>query len=282
LSVTSIKIVTINILRDLSRWEQRRKLLVEGLAGVQADIIAIQEVALPEDNAAWLAEQLNQRTPANRPYAHYLCPKTGQKPDEGIAILSRLPVEEHATLDLGSQNRVAQSIRVETDTHTLVCANVHLFWFPGDLKDRLKQVGRLIRWLDKLPQKTGLVLCGDFNSPPHSSTILKLKRRFVSAYQERHGSEPKCTVPTQLPVSKLFQAATLRFILANWKHILKIDPTWQGTLDYIFINKQLKVEECELILNQPAPDNHRLYPSDHFGLYARIAQGDPPESRKNI
>lgn len=276
MSSSNIKIVTINILRDLSRWEQRRWLLVEGLSAAQADIITLQEVALPENNAAWLAEQLTNRSLEGRSYEHFLCPKTGPEPEEGIAILSRLPVEEHATLDLGSQNRVAQYIKVKTGELSLVCANVHLFWFPGKSKERLEQVDRLFKWLDGPSRETGFVLCGDFNSPPQSPTIHKVEQRWVSAYKERHGEEPNCTVPTPLPVSKLFQASTLfRFILTNWRQIPRINPGWRGTLDYIFVNDQVKVEECELILDEPAHGKPRLYPSDHFGLYASLALGDP-------
>jgi endonuclease/exonuclease/phosphatase family metal-dependent hydrolase len=283
LSDSKIKIVTINILRDLSRWERRRELLVDGLAAVQADVIALQEVALPQNNAAWLAERLNQRSPIEMPYQHYLCPKTGRQPDEGIAFLCRLPVEEHVTLDLGSQNRVAQSIKVKTGAHTLVCANVHLFWYPGKSMERLKQVERIFRWLNDLSWETGLVLCGDFNSTPHSPTIQVVEQRLRSAYKDRHGEEPGYTAPTQLPVSKPFQAITLfRFILSNWSQIPNINPAWRGTLDYIFVNPFLKVEECELILNHPAPGNPRLYPSDHFGLYAQLGFSHASENGESV
>lgn len=54
-----VKVVTINILFEMEKWAQRRELLVEGLAAQQADLIGLQEVKLPEDNSAWLAQQLN-------------------------------------------------------------------------------------------------------------------------------------------------------------------------------------------------------------------------------
>jgi endonuclease/exonuclease/phosphatase family metal-dependent hydrolase len=255
-------------------------LLVDGLTEVQADIIALQEVALPHNNADWLAEQLNRRSPKNDPYMHYLCPKAGKRPKEGIAILTRLPVEVHAKLDLGSQNRVAQLIKIVSGEYSLIFANVHLFWFPGKSKERLLQVDRIFRWLDNFSQDASLVLCGDFNSPPESPTIQKVEQRFVSAYKLKHGKEPDFTVPTRLPVSKLFQTATLlRFLLTQWKQIRNIDFTWRGTLDYIFVDNQAMVEECELILNQPAPGRPNLYPSDHLGLCANIIMSAPEESR---
>ena len=54
-----VKVVTINILFKMKDWAQRRELLLEGLAAEQPDLIALQEVKLPEDTSAWLAERLS-------------------------------------------------------------------------------------------------------------------------------------------------------------------------------------------------------------------------------
>ena len=42
----SLRVVTINILNDLSHWEARRSLLVQGLAAVMPDLVTLQEVSL--------------------------------------------------------------------------------------------------------------------------------------------------------------------------------------------------------------------------------------------
>ena len=55
MTTTQLRIVTINILNDLSQWEARRELLAQGLADVQPDLIAVQEVNLPTENSTWLA-----------------------------------------------------------------------------------------------------------------------------------------------------------------------------------------------------------------------------------
>ena len=47
----TVKIVTVNILDDLLRWSERRSLLADGLAELDADLIALQEVTLPENKA---------------------------------------------------------------------------------------------------------------------------------------------------------------------------------------------------------------------------------------
>jgi endonuclease/exonuclease/phosphatase family metal-dependent hydrolase len=45
---------------------------------------------------------------------------------------------------------------------------------------------------------------------------------------------------------------------------------WRGTLDYVFVNEHVGVHDCRVILNQPAPHDPTLYPSDHVGLAATL------------
>jgi endonuclease/exonuclease/phosphatase family metal-dependent hydrolase len=108
--MSAFKIVTLNILNDLSqpmRWEERRTLLAAGLAALDPDFIALQEVHLPENNAQWLADELGG-------YSVHLCPRNGALRDkEGEAILSRQPVREHHTLDLRTQQRVAHLVKAQ-------------------------------------------------------------------------------------------------------------------------------------------------------------------------
>ena len=77
-----LTIATLNLLNDLKFWNERAPLIVRNLAELSPDLIAFQEVALPENNAAWLADQLDG-------YAVYLCPLTNKRGCcEGLAILT--------------------------------------------------------------------------------------------------------------------------------------------------------------------------------------------------
>jgi hypothetical protein len=38
----------------------------------------------------------------------------------------------------------------------------------------------------------------------------------------------------------------------------------------VFINQHLRVQNCQLILTEPAPNDPTLYPSDHFGIAAEL------------
>ena len=87
--LSTFSLVTINILNDLSLWEQRSTLLVDQLEKLNADLIAIQEVRLKGEssNAHWLCEMLNQcqENPGKSvPYQVSLCQRTGMlKNNEG-------------------------------------------------------------------------------------------------------------------------------------------------------------------------------------------------------
>jgi len=269
--LTLIKILTINLLNDLSRWDERKNLIAQGVNDLQPDLIALQEVTLPLNTAQWLADHLGG-------YTVHLCPKTGKaKNREGIAILNRLPVEGEAYLDLQRQGRVAQYVRLKIKDKRLIVANTHLYWEPGESKERMRQVERLLEWLRTTPADAAIV-CGDFNGEPDQLSIKRMRKHFASAHQTSHGKEPDYTCPTPL---KNKRNAVMRFTRAAWSFRWRLNaiwagkaknaaPDWRGTLDYIFVNDGVNVKACDVVLNRPAPHDPTLYPSDHFGLMATL------------
>ena len=78
---------------------------------------------------------------------------------------------------------------------------------------------------------------------------------FRSAYREVNGAEPGVTWPTGL------QAPAMD---------LDGDPR---CLDYIWIRGSVQVESAKLAFDRPAVDDETLFPSDHFGLEARLTIG---------
>lgn len=257
----TLTVVTINILRELKRWPERRALLAQGLAEQNADLIAVQEVALPENTAQWLANTLGG-------YQVWLCPKTGARARrEAIAILSRLPVEGHTTLDLRTQWRVAHYVRVDLAGRPLLFCNGHYYWKPLESAQRVRQVRLLLDWLGALPEALPLIAVGDFNGTPESRALQLMRTRFASAYAAVHGREPDWTCPTPLGYSGWAHWVKSFLLSLMTNHQLKL---WRGTLDYIFVNSHIRVNDGRVILNQPAPDDPTLYPSDHVGLAATL------------
>lgn len=260
-----VKVVTINILFELEDWEQRRQLLVQGLAAEQPDLIALQEVRLPEDTSIWLAEQLNM------PY-RYVVPRQQLGKHgiaDGIAILSRHPFQRQEMLALQSQGRVVQFVQVDIQGQPWGFCNGHYYWYPGSHPDRDQQVQQMLAWLEQMSLSCPVVAVGDFNGTPETSAILLMRQSFTSAYAACHGQEPEFTCPT--PLKKRKRLKYLRHIVLNLIVHRTLQP-WRGTLDYIFVNSQVQVRDCRVILNQPAPHSRTLYPSDHFGLVADLDQ----------
>ena len=258
-----LKIVTINILTDLSRWAQRRSLLLQGLAVLSPDLIAMQEVKLPQNPARWLADQLG--------YPHILLsPKMRYSASrEALAILSRLPFKEESVLDLGGQDRIAQRVGLDLGNSTIYIANSHLYWQPGESPARLQQVERLQNWLLGFSGNPPGIVCGDFNGTPETHAIQLMRQRYLSAYTAIHGKEPDYTCPTPLPRSPWSVTRTFLgfFLLIRPQHI---NLSWRGTLDYVFVDPRLAVTQCQVVLDQASPENPRIYPSDHFGLFTEI------------
>jgi endonuclease/exonuclease/phosphatase family metal-dependent hydrolase len=268
--MSNVSVVTLNLLNDLRRWDERKDLIVSELRHMQPDLIALQEVKLPVNNGQWIAEQLGG-------YSVHLTPKDGKKhsQEEALAILSRLPVDDFHSTSLGTQNRVAQCVRVAVDGKRMLLVNGHFFWYPGEHSARSQQIRVLQAWLKKHAdaEPAGIAVCGDFNGTPETQAIQAMRAplgwaQFESAHVRKHGREPDWTCPTPLQWrhepwrGAVFHAAGLA--------LQKRRGPWRGTLDYIFVNEQVKVEECRVVLNQHAPHDPTLYPSDHLGIQATL------------
>lgn len=266
-----LTILTLNLLNDLTNWEQRAPLILETVRHWAPDIIAFQEVTLPENNAAWLVSNLAD-------YSLHLTPLTRRRGKrEGLAILSRLPVESHEVLPLSEQNRVAQRVILRQGRQRLMFVNTHLFWSPIDDLIRKRQVERIMKWL---PKDLPAIICGDFNALPEYKAIKLIKRHYHSAHEAIHGEEPCYTFPTPLqrgPGLRNSARSTALTVIGQWiKNDCSNDETvtWRGTLDYIFTHPEIRVVDCQLTFDQALPGNPAIYPSDHYGLAARLTLPD--------
>ena len=94
-----------------------------------------------------------------------------------------------------------------------------------------------------------------------------MRDRFTSAYTAYNGREPEYTCPT--PLARRGWRRKLRQTWLNWKAHRTLRP-WRGTLDYIFVSAHWQVKTCQLILTQPQERDRTIYPSDHFGLAAKL------------
>lgn len=250
---------------------RRRELVRDALTALMADVVALQEVAFEpaesvpgeQSSAEWLATHAG--------YAHIaVCDRhVNHLNREAVALISRLPLEDPACLHFEGQRRVAQAARLQVGDRAVIVANTHLFWQPGESSERLRQVNRLINWLDETAGGLPCIVAGDFNGEPHTGAIQCMLADYDSAYARVHGREPEFTFPTPLKRSLIERLSDVLDLLRYIRpQAIKLDL--RSTLDYIFVDPCLQVIDCRLAFDRAAPDDPLCFPSDHYGLWARI------------
>jgi endonuclease/exonuclease/phosphatase family metal-dependent hydrolase len=142
----TIKVLTLNLRHNLDRWQERLPLILDTLLAESPDIIALQEVCLPIQQAELIANLLNDRT--QHPYSTFTGQKWGEDADEGIALLSRLPVRVYEHTNLPVTSRLAQRLRVLLDRQSVDVVNTHLHHQPTfEETIRLPQMQHILRWM---------------------------------------------------------------------------------------------------------------------------------------
>ena len=246
----SLDVATLNLRNIADRWPERLPLLLQDMASIQPDLLGLQECvfAVGQDRvlgAAGAGSYQIERGWAGRP-------------EYGNSILVRSPLQAASPerLDLG-MNRSALRVAISTSGGSVVAMVVtHLHHVPVDESEREGQARALVTWLAERPAPGGTIVVGDFNAEPVEATYqVMVDAGFRSAYREANGTEPDVTWPSGI------QAPGMD---------IDGDP---GCLDYIWLTGELHAETSRLAWDRPAVGDPTLYPSDHFGLVARIRVG---------
>ena len=248
--MTSLTIATLNIRNLADRWWERAPLLFSEFAALQPDVIGLQEVVYPLQQDRLIGASGEGRYLSHRGWAG--------RPEYGNAMLVResLGSDSAERLELGS-NRSALRIRIETAGQpgwTFVVT--HLHHTVEDEGTRAAQATALVAWLEDRSVPAPLVVVGDFNAEPVEPTYrIMTDAGFRSAHLLANGTEPAVTWPSGIQAPAMDTDG---------------DP---GCLDYIWVRGAIEVESCRVVFDRPAVDDPTLYPSDHFGLVARIRIG---------
>lgn len=239
-----IGVATFNIWHDAGgRWPTRLQLLTAALRAADADAIALQEVL--EDASRGLPNQADTIAQAlGYPEVHFVAPDPEGAPKRyGNAILTRLPVIEVARRKLEplSDFRTAIRVRVRMDAGPVDIVATHLAWEPEAAAVRAQQLADLLAWLpgDGVP----LIVMGDFNAPLDDPGLAAMgPPRFLSAL-------PRGAAATTLNPAR--------------GHAPRV-------IDHIFVDASaFAVSDVRVIGD--VPENGE-YPSDHFGVAARLAR----------
>lgn len=245
-----VTVGTLNVRNTADRWRSRRTLLLRQLAALDPALLGLQEVRHFPDQAGWIAHQASLATGNGRgPYTVHRTYKTGLLQFwEGIALMTRLPVLERDSLELGGQHRVANLVRVRLpDGSVLDAYNTHLA--VGDEALRRAQASRILEWMARRPG-TAQVLMGDMNARPTAGSIALFTQGLRSAHVVAHGAEPERTVGTPLRGGAAGPGAVI---------------------DYVFVNDRVEVHAAWVTFDEVDPADPHLSASDHYGVAASIS-----------
>jgi endonuclease/exonuclease/phosphatase family metal-dependent hydrolase len=162
LRTIDLRIVTYNIhrCRGLDRRTKPQR-IIDVLAGIDADVIALQEVFGPSATAMGHAELIG----AGLGMGWVMAPtREIRKHQFGNVVLSRHPIREHAQHDLSwktCEHRCVQRVGIDVGLpHLLQIFNVHL---GTALLERRYQASRLAAWVHDRRVEGPKVVLGDFN-----------------------------------------------------------------------------------------------------------------------
>lgn len=234
---STFRVVTLNILHDPPQltWSKRALLVEAGLIALQPDIVLLQEVAWPDEQASGLADALQTNTGKEyRTHVTGLFATTGWQ--EGLAILTRYPFDV-AELVFPRAETFCHRVRLDIDGNVVDVYNSHLDPYSADRRTR--QITMATAWMKRFHDANGSIFGGDLNATPASTELAPLSATLRSAYAAAHGDDPA--------------------------HII----------DYLWISSSLTVAAAELALDRPAAHDPLLLPSDHHALCADIGWASP-------
>lgn len=244
-----LRIATLNVEQDHKCWATRRKLIAAQLKELNPDVLALNEIHLPNQTGRWLQGAAAKAIEAK--YTLLQQSKVGEESrTQGEGLLTRYPVIETANLDYRSHNCVALVARFEIAGRLLDVYVTHLIAARVADSARQDQVIQLLEWIRTRDDTDLSVVCGDFNAAPDQPSI-----RLMSAAYRPTQTQPTAFTPLREPDGK------------------PTHPEWERfdrCIDYIWVSAALKVLASGLCFDQPAEDNPNLWPSDHVGVWADL------------
>jgi endonuclease/exonuclease/phosphatase family metal-dependent hydrolase len=251
---TSLDVVTLNLWHDKLDWPHRQDLIVSELRRLAPDVIVLQEVlqdaALP-NQAQVLAARLGYEC------RFFSADAPTQARRYGNAILVRGTIDASREMKLAPLDdyRTAGWVRATVQGRPLNVYVTHLHYTPQGGAIRAQQIAGLLELIDATAGDVPSVVGGDFNTRSDTPELTALAARFADTYADaRAGEDPNAPVH-----------ATLNPHLGH-------PPV---RIDHVFAQRGVfRAVDARIILN--LADATGAWPSDHYGVWARVMQSDVP------
>ena len=248
-----LRVATFNIWNNKETWSIRRKAIIDEIISINPDIIALQEVPNFKE-LEFILKEVGINHYSFMPYPDY---------DEGLAILSKFPLEETSTTN-DVLNQCAQRVTVIIDGLSFGLTNVHLDWKSA--ASREKEIVEVIRWVSE--SKTDYeFLCGDFNSSPHVSSVYN----FLVGEISIHSFDT-----SWIDLGQRLKSPTLDFLNNSWLqnrnlNTIRIPVRYDWILlKSCYPKQEPKLINIEIFANQPSSKD-QIQPSDHYGVFTDLS-----------
>ena len=258
-----LRIATYNIWNDDAGQDKRAEKILNEIYKARPDIVGLQEVTRS------FYEQVLRK---DKEYP-YSCFYAYSGEEEGLAILSRIPVKEEAFLQYSEEyvNSNALNVVVQKNGLFISVTNVHLPW--DSVKKQEKQIVATDRFIHAQEEVDFYVLLGDFNGNMNSSV-----NRYLLGDQTIDGEESNLywnDLQTGYCVRKGIEPVpTLDFIK---------NPRWNGqeTISVPMVADRIYVMESwdDVDMNELSIFGTGIYQdtqmcaSDHYGIVAELEFG---------
>jgi endonuclease/exonuclease/phosphatase family metal-dependent hydrolase len=266
-----VRVLTFNLFGRRADWDARRAVIVEGLRGLQPDLVAFQE--------AIVTEEYDQVTDLLGPEVH-VAHQTEREPGEegvergqGVSIASRWPIGAVREVDLHVTPRTAGFActtlvaELETPLGSLIFANHLPSWQLQFERERELQAVAAAQALEGL-DADHVVLAGDIADVDAASMRFLCGRQsldgvsvcYRDAWESVHGAEPSETFTPRNP------------LLTDWDWPFR-------QLDHVLVRcgehggPTLRIVGCARAFDEPLGE---VWASDHFGVVADL---EPPVPR---
>jgi endonuclease/exonuclease/phosphatase family metal-dependent hydrolase len=256
--VDRLHVATLNILNLADRWAERFPLILADVAALQPDLLGLQECIYVMQQDRLIGAAGEGRYRVVRGWAG--------RPEYGNSLLVREPLAatDDTRLDLGHDRAAHRAVVALPGGASVLVVVTHLHHLGPDEAIRDEQTRLLLEWLVTAPPVDAQIVMGDFNADPAEPAVARMRAvGYRSAFAEANGEDPPVTWPSGLKAPAM--------------------DTDGGPecLDYVWIRGDVRVISARLVFDRPAVDDPTLYPSDHFGIAARLELGsvDRPESR---
>ena len=262
-----VRVLTINIFAHHRGWPERRRVLAEGLAALDPDVVVLQE-AIGSDADDQVVDLLGG--------AYEVFHQGGREKDgSGLSVASRWPMTIilDTAVPIGDDRRGVRAgrlgvaeIAAPSPLGRVLLGHHSASFQSGAERDREAQAVSSARIVEYLlaREERHVVLAGDFNATPEAASIRfwtgrqsldGISLQYQDAWEAIHGDAPGHTFTPENGIRS-----------DRWR------PHPGRRIDYIMVRcgdrgSTLDITACERVFDEPVDG---IWASDHFGVMADL------------